>query len=91
MKSPKNTIKILAKKLRTARERNGLTQSDVAKEMGYSTAQFVSNWERALSYPPPKVIPRLAKMYGLKQSTIKLSIYQFSCAQTWKSIFGKTA
>lgn len=49
--------------LKTKREESGLTQQEVATRLGYSTAQFVSNWERGLSYPPIKAIPTISKLY----------------------------
>lgn len=38
--------------LKNARIKAGLTQNEVSKALGYSSAQFVSNWERGLSQPP---------------------------------------
>ena len=48
------------KKYREAAE---LSQSEVAKRMGYSTPQFISNWEREVSTPPVKDIVKLAGIY----------------------------
>ena len=48
------------KKLRVVR---GLSQTEVAKKLGYSSPQFVSNWERGLASPPVKVIKRLSGLY----------------------------
>lgn len=48
------------KKYREAAE---LSQSEVAKRMGYSTPQFISNWERGVSTPPVKDIVKLAGIY----------------------------
>lgn len=47
-----------------ARQRidHGLTQITVARALGYTTPQFVSNWERGVSLPPYHAIPRLAQM-----------------------------
>ena len=49
----------LRDKLKTAREKKGFSQAKLAKILGYSSGQFVSNWERGQSYPP---VDRLAKM-----------------------------
>lgn len=43
----------------------GLTQSDVAKVLGYTSAQFISNWERGLSAPPMEVFKKLSKCYNI--------------------------
>lgn len=45
------------------REAVELSQGEVAKRMGYSTPQFISNWERGVSTPPVKDIVKLAGIY----------------------------
>ena len=42
-----------------------MSQGDVSKTLGYDTPQFISNWERAVSYPPIEVLKKLAHMYGV--------------------------
>lgn len=64
----------LAQALRGFRENVKLTQGDVAKEFGYSTSQFVSNWERGLSRPPKIIVTRLAKLYNIPSRKLS-SIY----------------
>jgi transcriptional regulator with XRE-family HTH domain len=51
--------------LKKARENAGLSQAEVARELGYSSPQFVSNWERGLSSPPVPKLKKLCKMYQL--------------------------
>ena len=51
--------------LRAARMKAGLTQQQVAGALGYSTPQFISNWERGVSRPPDEVLARLRNMYGV--------------------------
>jgi transcriptional regulator with XRE-family HTH domain len=41
------------------RKKNNMSQGDLAKKMGYSTSQFISNWERGVSHPPPTSIHKL--------------------------------
>lgn len=53
----------LAAYLKEKRIQAGLTQSEVAKKLGYSSPQFVSNWERGLANPPVFVLRDLTKMY----------------------------
>lgn len=53
----------LAEFLKEKRVNAGLTQSEVAKKLGYSSPQFVSNWERGLANPPIFVLRDLTKMY----------------------------
>lgn len=49
-------------RLRAARIAAGLSQSQVARELGIRTPT-VSDWERGLSAPRPVMIPRLARLY----------------------------
>lgn len=51
--------------LKVSREKAGLSQLEVAKKFGYSSPQFVSNWERNLSYPPISQVKDLVKLYRL--------------------------
>lgn len=55
--------------IRKCREKSGLSQGDVADALGYSTAQFISNWERGLASPPLTTLPRLQKLIGIKVNT----------------------
>lgn len=52
--------------LRQARIKAGLSQGKVAKHLGYTTPQFVSNWERGLCSPPISTLKRLSKIYGIE-------------------------
>ena len=54
-----NFGKFLQKKRREA----GFTQNEVALFCGYSTPQFVSNWERGLVLPPISTIKQLVGYY----------------------------
>lgn len=51
--------------LRRARDLAGLTQTEVGRHLGYSTAQFISNWERGLSLPPMNAIGPLIGLYNV--------------------------
>lgn len=53
----------LAVFLKEKRVQAGLTQSQVAEKLGYSSPQFVSNWERGLANPPVFILRDLTKMY----------------------------
>mgnify|MGYP003874816653 FL=1 len=41
------------------RLRSGLTQDELARKLSYSSAQFVSNWERGISLPPLDIMAKL--------------------------------
>lgn len=53
------------------RENARLTQSDVARALNYSTAQFISNWERGISLPPIVTLPALAEIYGISRKKMR--------------------
>lgn len=54
----------IAKVLKDLRVQSGLSQGAVAKKLGYTSPQFVSNWERAISVPPVGTVKALAKIYA---------------------------
>lgn len=51
--------------LKQHRVKAGLTQSDVAQRLGYTSPQFISNIERGLCSAPVKHLKDFAKMYHL--------------------------
>ena len=50
----------IAELLRTKRIEKNLSQSDLAKRMGYASAQYISDWERAYSSVPLSKLVELA-------------------------------
>ncbi len=57
--------KALSEFLKEKRTHSGLSQKEVADKLGYSSAQFISNWERGLSSPPMHTLRKLAEMYSV--------------------------
>jgi transcriptional regulator with XRE-family HTH domain len=71
----------LAELLIELRVKNGLTQRQVATRLGYTSAQFVSNWERGLSAPPTKKLGEIAEIYktssdGLFKIILKQALHE---------------
>ena len=67
----KNTEIKLGKYLRQKREELKITQGEIAKKLGYSSSQFISNWERDVCGPPVhdmKKIKKLIKMLQVEPS-----------------------
>ena len=60
----------LGKYLKEKRVHRGLTQQQVANELGYSSSQFISNFERGLCSPPLKNLRTLVDLYGLPPSDL---------------------
>ena len=66
-----------AVKLKQLREAAGLSQGDVAKILGYESAQLISNIERGISTFPFKSIKKLAALYKVTEKDLYLTIYEF--------------
>lgn len=60
-----NDFQELTAYLKNARIESGLSQQELAQKLGYSTAQFVSNWERGLARPPLNASRRLISILKL--------------------------
>lgn len=50
--------------IKQARQQAGLTQAQIAKSLGWSSAQFLSNAERALCVLPIKAMYKFCKLTG---------------------------
>jgi transcriptional regulator with XRE-family HTH domain len=62
--------------LRQKRIEAGYSQVDLAKILGYTSSQFISNWERGLSAPPEDSLQVLIKLLKLSRETIVYSMVQ---------------
>lgn len=56
--------------LKEKRVTSGLSQNSVADKLGYTSAQFISNWERGLCSPPMDILNKLIKLYKLDAKTL---------------------
>lgn len=56
--------------LKRKREISGLSQARVASILGYSSPQFVSNFERGLCSPPMKKLLKLVELYEIAPEEI---------------------
>lgn len=48
-----------------------IKQQDLSRELGYKSAQFVSNWERGISQPPLKDAKKVCKILGISEYKYK--------------------
>jgi transcriptional regulator with XRE-family HTH domain len=54
--------------LREQREKVGLTQIEVARNLGkYASSQFISNIERGIAFPPLKVLRGMISYYDIPE------------------------
>lgn len=66
----------LSELFREARIKAGLTQWDVARALGYSSAQYISNWERGMCGVPLSAMSVLIPLLGLKKSEVMQMILE---------------
>lgn len=74
--------KSLSQFLKQTREKSDLSQRQVADELGYQSAQFISNWERGVSSPPLKTLKRLGDLYKVQAETL----YQIMLQDTLRRV-----
>lgn len=74
---------MLAEFIKEARESRGLTQKEVSDHFGYSSCQFVSNWERGVSKPPLASCKRLCELLRIPRTQFrKVLVEQYSVEVT---------
>lgn len=56
--------------LKEKRIEKGITQMSLAKDLGYSSPQFVSNWERGMCSPAFDTLPQVCKILGIPKKEI---------------------
>ena len=57
--------------LRFYREQQGLTQKQIADQIGY-TVKSISKWERSLGTPPLEIVAQLAALFGVSTDALIL-------------------
>lgn len=60
----------LSRMLQKAREKAGLSQAHVAQALNYSSAQFISNWERNAAKVPLYQLKKLIFLYKLDKAAL---------------------
>lgn len=68
-----------------------LTQREVSLALGYSSAQFISNFERGIAVPPLKKLKVLVKMYGMPVDTVMQMILDAEREIMMSALKAKTA
>lgn len=75
----------IGKFLKASREKAGLSQREVAEHLGYTTAQFVSNWERGLITPPVATMSVLLGLYKMSKKELTdllIAEYKYSLGES---------
>jgi len=68
----------IGKYLYEKRIKAGLSQKDVSDKLGYTSPQFISNYERGLCSPPLKKLKKIADLYKIKPKTIADIMVKYS-------------
>ena len=64
--------------IKTKRMEQGLSQGDVAKLLGYSSPQYISDWERGESAVPMKKLIELARHLNIDQDQLFDMLLEFA-------------
>lgn len=72
----------LGKYLKQARRSVGYSQGEISDALGYTSSQFVSNWERGVSCPTADAIDLLAKNYKLDRKDLCQKILDYKVNNT---------
>ncbi len=62
--------------LAKARVESGLSQLQLARELGYTSPQYVSNWERGICGPPLDKLYQLSKTLRISPQTLMSMILE---------------
>lgn len=82
---------LLSEYLRKKRESAKLSQRYVSTQLGYSTPQFISNWERGVSQPPVFSIKKVASIYGISSDELFEKILSATIQETTSDMRRKYA
>jgi transcriptional regulator with XRE-family HTH domain len=76
--------------IRQYRVSAGLTQADLAGQLGYRSAQFVSNWERGVSSPPMDVLAQVTDLCKIPKESIVDIIVEETRRDLRRRLYGQT-
>jgi transcriptional regulator with XRE-family HTH domain len=76
--------------LRAARSNAGLTQLEVADALGYSSPQFISNFEAGIAVPPLSKIVALERIYKFDVMALMKVILDTERSHVVESVQKKT-
>lgn len=65
-KNPKQVRESLGSFIRRMRLEKEYSQADLAANLGYTSPQFISDWERGISSPPVKKLHELSVLLEVK-------------------------
>lgn len=72
--------------LRELRFKANLPITKVGQLLGYSSGQFISNWEREISMPPPRKVKKLASLYKVSEAIFMEKYLAFKMIRLERSV-----
>ncbi len=82
-------LRVVGQYLKDKRVEAGYTQFEVAKKLGYLTAQYISNIERGIALPPNRSLTKLIGLYKIPEDQLFSLLLQAQKILLEDSIFGK--
>ena len=76
-------------RMKEARENAFLSQKELANKLGWTTAQFVSNFERGLSLPPMKSVKTICELLKISEKEVYRLMYDVQKEKLDKKFKGK--
>lgn len=76
----------VAELIRTHRLKNNLSQGQLAKKLGYTTPQFVSNLERGLAQLPPRQVKKFARILQMDKKVLAIAVINDAAERLRKEI-----
>ncbi len=77
----------LASFIKKYRTKAGLSQKDLAFQLGYTSAQFISNWERGQAAPPANILAKLVSALDAPKNEIFDIMLQLSKEKLQESLY----
>jgi len=72
--------------LREKRTRIGLTQGYIANTLGYTSPQFISNWERGIAQPPVDIMYKLSKLLRVHEDDLFQLVLEIAIAEATEKL-----
>lgn len=72
---------------RSLREKSGMSQREVAKHLGFESPQIISNIDRGITVYPKSSIQKVAKLFNVPESEVRMKCYELK-NEKLKKVYG---
>lgn len=76
-------MELISKQLKAGRAKSGYSQRDISNIFGYTTPQFVSNWERGLIVPSMSTLIMLGDIYKINTKRMYMAYRMRKIKKAW--------